>query len=120
VHEALVANENGDQKFLQIILDYAPFIDLTDADARALAVRAGLIPRTLANRIGFLARKLVAKATKLSRIDQEVFRVLPAKHGNWGQRRWHLPCGNLLVCDQPLVWRSLSRFLAWHVGPTLR
>jgi hypothetical protein len=45
IMKALVANEYGDQKRLQIILDYAPYLDLTDADARALVVRSGLVRR---------------------------------------------------------------------------
>lgn len=42
---ALVANEYGDRKRLEIILSFAPYLGLSDPDARDLATQSGLIRR---------------------------------------------------------------------------
>lgn len=43
--KALVANEYGDGVRLQIVLKFAPFLGLSEDDARELAAKSGLIRR---------------------------------------------------------------------------
>jgi len=43
--KALVANEYGDGARLQIVLKFAPFLGLSEEDAREVAAKSGLIRR---------------------------------------------------------------------------